>query len=250
MIKNTDNRKLHSGNRSGFYTVEASLFLPLIILTVLTIGCFLKSDAIWENCMNGLLDECSYSSATASSGPAGIAAVSRVRKRLETDCPELDELMVQGGFGSCSISASLHLALPIGFDRDHEIKGRVKYRDFEGLKYSRNILGSEGLERDESSNAVWIFPQSGTRYHKESCTYVKANVHSCVLTTAIKRKYSPCAMCESGSLPNGSLVFCFSGEDTSYHRGSCRCINRHTIIIDKNEAESRGYRPCSKCGGN
>lgn len=249
-IKHTENRRLLSGNRPGFYTVEAAIFLPLVILAVLTIGYLIKADAVWENCMNGALDECSYSAATASSGPASVAAVARVRNRLDEDCPQLQNLSVRGGPNSCSLSASLRLAMPLGFSRNFEIRGQIRYRDFIGRRYNGTALGTEGLESDIDSRAVWVFPQSGTRYHSENCTYVKASVHSCILTDALKRSHSTCEMCGSGSLTNGSIVFCFDGDDTSYHRGSCRCINKHTIVIDKNEAEKRGYSPCSKCGGN
>lgn len=250
MIKNTDKLSLFKNSRNGFYTVEAAIFLPLVILAVLTIGYFISADAIWENCMNGALDECSYSAATASSGPAGIAAAYRVRQRIDEDVPDLQNLSVTGGHETCRVSATVHLALPLGFGRDYDIEGRIRYRDFIGRKYGGSPLGTEGLESDEQSTAVWVFPQSGTRYHKENCSYVKASVRSCILTNSLKKKYSGCAMCDSGSLDNGSLVFCFSGEDTAYHRGSCRCIKRHTIVIDKGEAERRGYTPCSKCGGN
>lgn len=235
--------------RNGFYTVEAAIILPLIILAVLSIGSFIRADSIWENTMHGLLDECSYSAAIAGSGPGGTAAAARVRKRLDENEPETVNISVQGGINTCKVSGSLHLSLPLGFSRDYSIGGRVKYRDFTGLKYSRATLGTEGLESAAGSNAVWIFPLSGTKYHKESCTYVKACVHSCILTNAVKGKYSACHMCDSGSLSNGSLVFCFNGDDTSYHRGNCRSINRHTIVIDKSEAEEKGYSPCSKCGG-
>lgn len=251
-IRHIDNR--FTEGRKGFYTVEAAIFLPLVILAVLSIAFFIKTDSVWENCMNGALDECSYSAASFSSGPAGIAAASRVRNRLDKELPMLQNLSVRGGIAGehniCRVNAFLYLSLPLGFDRNFNIEGKIRYRDFIGRKYNRSSLGTEGLETPESSSAVWIFPKSGTCYHKENCTYVKAAVHSCILTSTLKRKYSACAMCNSGEVPSGSVVFCFSGDDTSYHRGNCRCINRHTIVIDRSEAEKKGYRPCSKCGGN
>ncbi|MCQ2547095.1 MAG: hypothetical protein MJ161_06075 [Clostridia bacterium] len=204
--------------------------------------------------MNSALDECSYSAAISGSGPGGLAMASRVKSRLNEEMPMLQNLSVHSGLAgekeSCQVSATVHLSLPLGFGRDYGIEGRIHYRDFDGKKYSRNALGAEGLESNAGSTSVWIFPQSGTRYHSESCTYVKACVHGSILTDSLKSRYSACEMCDSGSLPTGSIVFCFSGDDTAYHRGSCRCINRHTIVIDKSEAEKRGYSPCSKCGGN
>ncbi|MGN0702208.1 MAG: hypothetical protein ACI4KL_03405 [Lentihominibacter sp.] len=215
-------------SRGGFYTVEAAIFLPLFILAVLTIGYFIKIDMLWEETMHRELDSCSYSASIAYSGSSGGVRSHVHNRRVEDEWKP---------------------ALPLDFGDTFSFKTTVRYRDFVGLKEDRIPLGTEGLESPEGSEPVWIFPQSGTKYHTESCTYVKASVHSRSLTSSVKSKYSPCGMCHSASLPYGSIVFCFSGEDTSYHRGSCRCINRHVVKIDKKEALNKGYGPCSKCGG-
>lgn len=213
--------KGRSSLRGGFYTVEAAIFLPLVILAVLTLGFFLKIDSAWETSMHQAFDKCNKAAAYGVSG-----------------------------MHSENIHESISLNLPAGFSHEADIKGKILYRDFIGRKYSPHGMGTEGLETDAASTRVWIFPQSGTKYHKENCTYVKATVHSCVLTSSLKKRYSPCGLCNSENIPTGSIVFCFFGDDTSYHYGSCRSINRHTIIIDKNEAEAKGYSPCSKCGGS
>ena len=207
--------------RGGFYTVEAAIFLPLVILSVLTLGYFLKIDSAWETSMHDEMNKCNYASVLGVSG-----------------------LHVK------DIHKNINLSLPAGFSNDADINGRILYRDFIGKKYAPDGMGTEGLETDTDSTKVWIFPQSGTKYHRENCTYVKATVHSCLLTASVKRHYSPCGLCHSEKIPTGNIVFCFYGDDTSYHYGSCRSIRRHTAVIDKHEAESKGYTPCSKCGGS
>ena len=218
----------HKGSRRGFYTVEAAIFLPLFILAVLTIGYFIKFDMLWEEAMHRELDSCSYSASVAYSGSSGGFRSHVHNRKVDNDWK---------------------LALPLDFGGSFSFSSSIRYRDFVGLKEDKSPLGAEGLESPDGSEPVWIFPQSGTKYHKESCTYVKASVHSRTLTSSVKSKYSPCGMCHSGSLPYGSVVFCFEGEDTSYHRGSCRSINRHVVEIDRSEAANKGYSPCSKCGG-
>lgn len=52
-----------------------------------------------------------------------------------------------------------------------------------------------------------------------------------------------------GSLKAGSIVYCFRDQDTCYHKGTCRAIHRHSIVVDRTEAKNKGYTPCSKCGG-
>ena len=41
----------------GFYTVEAAIFLPLVILSVISLGYFMKVEGTWENCIHGAVDE-------------------------------------------------------------------------------------------------------------------------------------------------------------------------------------------------
>ena len=71
-----------------------------------------------------------------------------------------------------------------------------------------------------------------------------------ILTESVKKRYSACGTCRSGKLANGSIVFCFENSGTSYHDGTCRTIRRRSAVIDKTEAERKGYSPCSKCGGS
>ena len=247
-------------HKSGFYTLEAVIFLPLVILAVLSIGFFIRLDSVWENVMHSAIDESSYSASRAYGTISELDSIPKIRKRIIKENDLLLSLRVGGiadrysdGISdelTCyTIKAGMAIDLPAGFERHLDFTGRVKYRGFRGLRYSAEGMGDDGLESEAPENPVWIFPQYGERYHSKNCTYVKAAVRGEVLTNSLKRQYKPCAMCDSGEAPLGSIVFCFGGDDTAYHRGSCRSINRHPAIIDKTEAEDRGYTPCSKCGG-
>ena len=244
--------------KRGAYTVEAAICLPLVMLAVLTLGYFIEADSAWENSMNAAFTECSY--AQSSGLDLSKAALGVRLRRDAADFGQDVGLSISGrrfsysdgrhtNLNSFRLRAEVDLALPLRFGRLFEYEALVKYRDFVGLQYERPSLGAAGLEQEEDSTEVWIFPQSGTKYHDKNCTYVRATVHSCILTNALRRQYDPCGMCGSGSLPSGSVVFCFYGDDTCYHRGSCRSIQRHTVVVDKGEAEKKGYTPCSKCGG-
>ena len=245
-------------NKKGVYTIEAAICLPLVMLAVITLGYFIEADSAWENCMFAAYKECSY--AQSSGLDLSKLSFSMKLRRQAASCGQDVDLRITNqrysysdgrhtDLNSFRLKADVDLALPLGFGRSFEYEDTVKYRDFTGLTYTRESLGAAGLEQSEDSTAVWIFPQSGTKYHKENCTYVKATVHSCILTSALKRQYSSCGMCHSESLPSGSIVFCFNGADSCYHRGNCRSIKRHTIVIDRGEAAEKGYTPCSKCGG-
>ena len=44
-------------NSKGFYTLEAVIFLPLVLLAVLSLGYFMKVEGAWENAFYGAIDE-------------------------------------------------------------------------------------------------------------------------------------------------------------------------------------------------
>lgn len=244
----------------GFYTLEAAIFLPLVLLAVLSLGYFMRIDGMWENCIHGAVDESAAVAAKAYAGGASLTVGSKVKNRITEDVGNLDQVDIKelramhsdfyaDSLTSYRITAKETLQLPLGFQRAFTFQAGIKFRGFVGIKNIVSPMGTQGLETQVAQNPVCIFPHSGEKYHSEGCTYVKATVESAVLTDSIKRKYETCALCNSGDISAGSIVFCFKGEDTAYHRGTCGTIKRRTVVIDRSEAVERGYSPCSKCGG-
>lgn len=243
----------HPSWRGGFYTVETAIFLPLVILAVLSIGYFTKIDATWESAMHGALDESSLAASRAYP-----VSPSRIENRIASDNPQLKYVRagrflrgysdgISDNLTSYVVNAGMDMKLPLGFSRDSDFTAGVKYRGFVGKQSRSSGMGAEGLENDMPQDPVWIFPLSGIRYHKENCTYVKASVSGHILSPSLKRKYTSCGLCCSEDMSTGDLVFCFKGENTAYHRGSCPSIDRHTVVVDRSEAIKKGYTPCSKC---
>ena len=210
--------------------------------------------------MHCAIDESAYSASKAYGSISELDSLPKIRRRILQENELLYSLKIRNvadnysdgssdGLTRYSVHAKMAISLPAGFDRSLDFTGRIKYRGFKGLKYAPRGMGTAGLESEEPEDPVWIFPQSGEKYHGKHCTYVRASVQSYVLGRSLKMRYSPCDMCDSGDLPAGAIVYCFRGEDTAYHRGNCRCIKRHTAVIDRSEAAGKGYTPCSKCGG-
>lgn len=247
-------------NTKGFYTLEAAVFLPFVILAVISLGYFIKIEGLWENCIHGAIDESSVIALKAYNNVEAAATAKRVSKRIIKDNPQLDKLKIKDikimysdlhndSLISYRIEAAEKFALPLAFNREFTLSSKIKFRGFVGKKVRGEPLGSEGLERETIEYPVWIFPQSGEKYHTEICTYVKATVKPMILTKKLKNKYDSCSICKSKNVPIGSMVFCFNSKHTSYHIGTCRTIKRHSTVIDKTEAIKRGYKPCSKCNG-
>ena len=247
-------------SRQGYYTLEAVIFLPLIVLLVLSFGYFTKVEGVWENCIHCAVDESARSQAMAWDGISGYATKSRVTDRIAGEDRGPSSFSVRrflvdysdGGIDHLSsffLDAGVHMSLPAGFSRDFAFSCPIVYRGFVGRNITGDPLGVSGLESGDPGDPVHIFPAFGKKTHSDDCTYVKAVVHSESLTSSLRKTRSSCAICKSGDLPTGSIVFCFSGSDTAYHRGNCRTIDRHVIVMDRGEAQKKGYGPCSKCGG-
>ena len=244
----------------GYYTLEAALFLPLILLTILSLGYFTRVEGVWENCVHCAVDESCRAQAMAWDGITQRAAPGRITRRVraEEDAPDsitLRRFVADYSRGdlhhltSYEMSARLRMNLPAGFSRDFSFSCPIVYHGFVGEEMSGDPLGTAGLENNTPQNPVHIFPAYGEKYHRDSCTYVKATVHPVILSGSIRRAHSACRLCRSGEILSGSLVFCFDSPDTAYHRSSCSSIQRHVTVIDRSEAQANGYTPCSKCGG-
>lgn len=244
----------------GFYTLEAAIFLPLVILAVLSLGYFMRIDGAWENCIHGAVDESALIASKSYDESRSAMVKSKLKDRLMKDNPNLERISISNlricysgahadSLTSYKLCATFSLHLPLGFGHEFQFESGIQYREFTGRKEKGQSMGSEGLEAAQPQNPVWIFPQTGEKYHSEGCRYVKASVAPVVLTAAVKKNYEACHLCDSGNMKAGSIIFCFKGPDTAYHRGTCSCIVRHTAVIDKTDAEKRGYKPCSKCGG-
>ena len=241
----------------GSYTVEAAIILPIFILAIITLGSFIKIEGIWENVFNCAADEIHYSSMRGYDRIAAIGAKGRVEKRIIEDNKELAALKVSmipapgevSGVTLYRIKATVSTSLPMGFGHDFSMDAGIKSRDFSGKRNEGNGIGREGLETDGEFKPVIVFPQMGEKFHGAECTYVKAAVEKKILSGELRQKYSACGLCKSGELQNGSVVYCFKNDGTAYHKSSCRSVDRHTITIDREEAISKGYTPCSKCNG-
>ncbi len=255
----TSNRTKPIKSRQGSYVLETAVILPLIVLCILSLGYFTRVLGVWENCFYCALDETGKAQAMAWDGASIYGAKLRIENRLEkselrpsafevrTFIPE----MTLGGrdrVSSYNLSAKVEMKLPVGFSRDFDFNAPIVYRGFLGRNMTGEPLGVSGLENGVPGDPAYIFPAYGKKYHKETCTYVKASVHAERLNSSLRSRYDPCKACHSGDIPDGSIVFCFSSSGSSYHKASCRTIDRHVIVMDKGEAADKGYTPCSKCG--
>lgn len=246
--------------RRGYYTLEAAIFLPLIVLAVLSLGYFTRVDGIWENCVHCAADESGRAQAMAYDGISGYATRDRIRRRISAEPTAPDSFSIRSfrvdysdgvsdHLSSFELTADVRLDLPAGFSRSFSLEFPLLYRNFVGREIRGEGLGISGLEDGQPGDPVSIFPAYGEKYHDESCTHVRSTARAVIVTGSVRRSHEACKVCRSGDIPTGGVAFAFESSGSAYHRGSCRTLQRHVIVIDRGEAEQRGYGPCSKCGG-
>ncbi len=245
--------------KRGFVTVEASIFLPVFIIAVLTLAYMMKIYAMDENVTHAMCDEGHRLAENAYVTRIAPDFPSRLEQRVREENPGIDEEIVTRfrylyrtrGVSDLILIENTYVAyvrLPAAFTGPATRTRRVLIRGFTGAETERRGASYTSLEEDEESVTVWVFPRYGERYHDENCPYIKVDARQRTLNSSIRNKYSPCANCRPGDLANGALVYVFPSGG-SYHRGTCPSVDRYVVGMEKDEAIERGYTACSKCGG-
>ncbi|MDR1496646.1 MAG: hypothetical protein LBS67_07005 [Clostridiales Family XIII bacterium] len=247
--------------------METAIFLPLFIIGVLTLGWLIKFTAISENVYHSLADETRRYAADAvlSRAPAGYknAVKTRISEENAGDVASVEVSPVRFNFPYASalsgrvytnlIGSSVSYRADIGLARifANGLTGSetALCRAFVGASSPSDKMTFDEMENGNDSHAVWVFPRAGERYHGETCSYIKNEPRERILTSAIRSRYSPCELCKPGSASDGTLVYVFPNAGGAYHRGECYIVKRFVISMSEDDAKSKGYTRCSKCGG-
>jgi hypothetical protein len=254
-------KSVFTNRKRGSFTLEAAIFLPIFIISALTIGYLVKLIAVQENAFHSLADEVRKVAAEASFTHYPVFFKGDVTKRInEENGGELENLRIarfdyRYGFleytEQIRVTANYDIGvrLPAAVIRTIPVSDTILCRAFVGALNSDAPMSAEELEEDKESRTVWVFPRSGTKYHGESCGYIAVYPKELILSASVRGRYAPCKLCDPGSMPAGSLVYCFQSTGQAFHRGDCTSVDRYVIPMELEEAEAEGYTPCLKCGG-
>lgn len=246
--------------KKGYFTVEAAIFLPVFIIAVMTIAYLIKVVGAVELTMHAATDEARQAASHAYVDKTGLGFSWTLENRILADCEDISDVDVtdlkylysggrKEGLISFRVKSRVDIRLPLGLYDGFYFEERVLCRGWIGKNNTWKPLGFEEMEKDGDSRMVWIFPRAGEKYHKESCTHVSNTPSRVILSDGLRRKYDPCRQCDSGDLPEGSIVYCYEGYGEVYHRGNCPSVDKYVRVIPEEDAKTRGYTPCSKCGG-
>ncbi len=246
-------------NKKGSQIVEASIFLPILIIAVLAIGYIIRIVGIQECVHSIMVDELRRTSMLSYTKELGLAFKFDVEKRLKEEVPRAEDFRVdyydylhedadEDLSDLIRVRASYTVVSPLtlGFSKGVSCSEVFLVRGFTGRGKPEILINSNEDAEDE---IVWVFPNAGECYHSHDCSYTKVNPKERILTSSLRSEYKPCALCKPGSLANGERVYCFHVSGKVFHRENCSCVKRYVVSMKKSEAKEEGYRPCQKCGG-
>lgn len=252
--------RLKKNTKKGSYIVEAVLIMPIFILAVLTLISIIPIMSTCENIIFAATDEMRAESLNSVFISNPLRLQNRVEKRIQSENPKLTSCTVNSmmyRYKKAGINDLITLRGNIYFEERNPfgLFGKVDFdfkitgRAFTGTEARQVPLLREEFEKQKEAEPVFIFPNSGKKYHNKDCTYIKANCHMNYLNREIKKRYKACKKCGASKVSMGTPVYCFTKNGKVYHLGKCKVVKRYYIKIDREDALKKGYTPCSKCGG-
>jgi hypothetical protein len=251
------NTGMTMNTKRGYFTLEAAVFLPVFILSVLTLGYFIKGAAGTGNIIHAACDEARILCSRAYVMQTPIALQMRLPARICADDANVTWARVKEmrymssyedrGLISFAVDARIRLRLPLAKGREIRTTERFLCRAWIGRTQTVQGMGFDSIAGEDGT--VYVFPDRGTRYHGKHCTFVANEPIQMMLNSQVKEMYKPCEACDPGTMSNGSLIYCYPAYGEVYHRGGCRQVDKYIVPMTRRQAEEKGYTPCSKCGG-
>ena len=246
--------------KKGSYTLEAAIFLPIVIVGIMTLGFTIKMIATAENIVFSATDEARLMAGYAYNIPIAPLFPNRLEGRIQDENVEISAVEIQNfrylyqsqesdGLISFQLNYWIETGLPLGFIDGMDVSQEYLCRGFIGRTAQGIPISFDEMEKNTLAAMVWLFPEGGKRYHTKSCSFVSSYPIQTVLNGEIRNRYEPCAKCGSAATENGTLVCCYQAYGEAYHLLACPTVDKYIISMEKNQAESRGYTPCLKCGG-
>ncbi|MGI6177070.1 MAG: hypothetical protein ACOYJO_01250 [Eubacterium sp.] len=250
-------RKFRS--RRGSYILEASIILPIFIASMIALITVIPFIASCENIVYAACDELKAEDIRAHFVKSRYICHAAIVYRANSENPRIgicaaddfdylysedgmDDLIKIGLTAGSGKMQMMPSTARLVFSAD------IRSRAFTGTVRDDEPRGDD-FNDDEDSETVYIFPQRGTHYHKKECRFLNPACEMTYLTAGTRLRFAPCGICDSESMKDGDIVFCFYGSGKAYHRGTCSVVDKYYVKTEKKDAEEKGYMPCSSCFG-
>lgn len=251
MLRNTSKR--------GTYILEATLCLPILIIAMVVMISIIQYYCCIEDAAYITAQELRRGAIEANFVNAEPLIPVRIFSKLDQNQSHVKSHLIReykykGQLPETDNVILLEYNLVMDTPNPIGIASRATYtvsaatRAYVGKKREiANMTVDEFMS--DSSELVYVFPKDGEKYHKESCTYVKATPSAIGLSSSVREKYSSCPLCKSKTMEDGNIVYVFPDYGESFHAAGCSSIVRKYVEVERSVAIERGYSACSKCGG-
>ena len=225
-------------DQKGGYVVEASVTLPLVILAIATIASLISVEQTKESIYHSASEELRYSMIASYSVRDEIALPIRLEHRLKEEHKGDKVTMYVKGFYVDSNEGDTNdlikffvyhktdLNFPLSFGRTHDGIYKFAGRKFTGDNMKKKSLGFEALESVGERNIVYVFPQSGEKYHQEQCRYLIPQTDQVALSPMVMIRYKPCNLCKHMRTGFGNTVYIFPEYGNAYHYRDCPTVKK------------------------
>lgn len=256
-IRTVTNLKTIIGKR-GSMIVEAAVALPVFLTAIIVLSSIMLYYAAIEDANFILATEMRRGAAEGLVTESDLTVPFAAMKRIENNHSSVRSQWVtdygyrvtrDGNDQLIAVSIRMNLETPNPFGLASKAGYRVSLmtRAYVGKIRPQAPMSEADFLSD--SEAVYIFPKDGKRYHRKDCTFVRSGCTQATLTAGIRKKYGGCAVCHSSKAETGTLVYIYPAYGETYHLPGCSVLERNYIEVEKRIAIKRGYTPCSKCGG-
>lgn len=222
----------------GGYIIEASVTLPLVILAIVTISSLISIQHVKENIYHSASEELRYSMIASYVYKDEVMLPIRLEKRLKEENKGKNvSTSVRGYYVGSNegdtndlikfyVFHKTDIDLPLSFGR--EFRGQYKFvgRKFTGDNMKKKKLGFAAMESVVNNNLVYVFPQSGEKYHEFACKYLIPKTDTVAISPLIKLRYRSCKLCHSSKMHFGSTGYIFPEYGDAYHRKSCKTVKK------------------------
>ncbi len=243
-----------STDKKGMYIVEASIILPVFIISMIMVISIIPVISTCENMVFSAADELRLDSVRAAFSEKITPIPVSLYARVVSENDGISSFFIDSyrvGVKKNNIDDLIELKFSARFKRG------ISLIPVNGIKFTSNLTsraftGSTHVVGDNADDSVvYIYPEDGEKYHKKGCRYLEAHCHQTILTQEIMEKYRACPLCKAGYAHAGQAVFLFERSGEVYHTPECRQVEKEKYYTEttRSSAERAGYSACSVCGG-
>ena len=244
------------GRKKGSMIVEAAIVLPVYIIAVVTLCWLVKACFLEAAVFSTVVDQVHYASVSVTGSvmlqgdirsaleSTGVESSRYSQRSVETDLIAAGV----GGFEKLKYCYDTSIKVPLPFVKEILLDNEIIYHNWDGVSYNGTPFLFSDMENDGVGTPILVFPRSGGRYHTSTCRYANAHPVEVTLTPEIREKYDRCRLCTEGDEVDGQKVYVFR-YGGSYHEADCSSVDKYTIMMDIEDAKTKGYTACKICGG-